>query len=46
VGKLYDVLATWREKGIGASGRALDCGRLLPEEQPEEVLGELRAFFR
>jgi haloacetate dehalogenase len=46
VGRLYDVLATWREKSIDVSGRALDCGHLLPEERPEEVLAELRAFFR
>ena len=46
VGRLYDVLATWREKSINVSGRALDCGHLLPEERPEEVLAELRAFFR
>jgi haloacetate dehalogenase len=46
VGKLYDVLATWREKAIGVSGRSLDCGHLLPEERPEEVLAEFRAFFQ
>jgi pimeloyl-ACP methyl ester carboxylesterase len=29
----------------GVSGRALDCGHLLPEEKPEEVLAELKTFF-
>jgi pimeloyl-ACP methyl ester carboxylesterase len=24
----------------------LDCGHLLPEEQPAEVLAELQQFFR
>jgi haloacetate dehalogenase len=46
VGHLWDVLATWRAKATTVSGRALDCGHLLPEEQPAEVLAELQQFFR
>lgn len=46
VGHLWDVLATWRAKATSVSGRALDCGHLLPEEQPRAVLAELQAFFR
>jgi haloacetate dehalogenase len=46
VGHLWDVLATWRAKATSVSGRALDCGHLLPEEQPAEVLAELQQFFR
>jgi haloacetate dehalogenase len=46
VGQMWDVLATWRAKATSVSGRALDCGHLLPEEQPAEVLAELRQFFR
>ena len=46
VGRLWDVLATWRAKANGdVSGRALDCGHYLAEEQPEPVLAQLRAFF-
>jgi haloacetate dehalogenase len=45
VGKLYDVLATWREKATDVRGRALDCGHALQEETPEEVLRELLAFL-
>ncbi len=45
VGKLYDVLATWREKATDVQGRALDCGHALQEEAPEEVLRELLAFL-
>jgi haloacetate dehalogenase len=45
VGKTWDVLATWRAKATQVSGRALDCGHFLPEEQPDEVLSELRQFF-
>ncbi len=46
VGKTWDVLATWRAKANHVSGKALDCGHLLPEERPDEVLAELRGFFR
>lgn len=45
VGALYDVLETWREKARDVRGRALDCGHTLQEECPDEVLGELFAFF-
>lgn len=45
VGKLWDVLATWRPKVAGTpAGKALDCGHLLPEEQPEAVIEALRSF--
>jgi haloacetate dehalogenase len=45
VGRLYDVLATWRDKATDVRGRALDCGHLLPEERPEERSAELMACF-
>ncbi len=46
VGKLWDVLATWRAKSdVSVEGRALPCGHLLPEEQPELVAQELVRFF-
>ena len=46
VGKLWDVLATWKPKvGGPLTGKALPCGHLLPEEQPVLVLSELRNFF-
>jgi haloacetate dehalogenase len=41
----YDVLAVWRERAAKVSGRALPCGHFLPEEAPEETLGELLAFL-
>jgi haloacetate dehalogenase len=41
----YDVLGVWRDWADDVSGRALDCGHYLPEERPEEVTAELRAFF-
>jgi haloacetate dehalogenase len=47
VGHLWDVLATWEKCASGSvAGKALPCGHLLPEEQPEMVLSEFRSFFR
>jgi haloacetate dehalogenase len=45
VGQTYDVLATWREKAIDVSGKALDCGHTLQEEAPEAVLAEILPFL-
>ena len=41
----YEVLEVWRGWADDVRGRALDCGHYLPEEAPEELLAELRAFF-
>jgi haloacetate dehalogenase len=46
VGKLWNVLATWRPKTQAAlEGEALPCGHLIPEEQPEMVISRFRRFF-
>ena len=45
VGKLYDVLATWREKAVNVQGRAFECGHTLQEEMPEETIDVLLDFF-
>lgn len=46
VGRMWDVLATWREKCSGSvTGKGLDCGHFLQEERPDELLAELRHFF-
>lgn len=44
--RLYDVLATWRERASNVSGKALPGGHFLPEELPDETFSELRAFLR
>jgi haloacetate dehalogenase len=47
IGKLWDVLEVWRQNADGAvSGKALDAGHYVAEEQPEEVLRELLHFFK
>ena len=45
LGRLWDVVATWREWADDVSGRALDCGHYLAEERPDETAAELGAFF-
>ena len=45
VGRLYDVLETWREVADDVRGRGLPCGHLLQEERPGDVLAELGAFL-
>ena len=45
VGRLYDVLALWRERAADVGGRALDCGHYLAEEAPEETLAALQDFL-
>jgi haloacetate dehalogenase len=43
--KLFDVVATWREKATDVRGRPLPCGHFIPEEAPEELLSELLPFL-
>jgi haloacetate dehalogenase len=46
VGKLWDVMATWRPKTQAVlEGYALPCGHLIPEEQPEIVISHFGRFF-
>jgi haloacetate dehalogenase len=46
VGKLWDVLATWRAKSQDAvEGMALPCGNFLQEEQPDLVISSFRRFL-
>lgn len=45
VGKLYDVVQTWRDKATVVTGSALDCGHSPQEECPQEFLREIRLFL-
>ncbi len=45
VGRLYDVLGLWRERAREVTGRALDCGHYLAEEDPDDTLAALAAFL-
>jgi haloacetate dehalogenase len=42
---LYHVLETWRERASDVRGQGLDCGHWMPEELPDEVYTQLRAFL-
>jgi haloacetate dehalogenase len=43
--RLYDVLATWKERASDVRGRALPGGHFLPEQLPDQLHAELRAFL-
>jgi haloacetate dehalogenase len=46
MGKMYDVLATWKERASNASGKGLPGGHSLQETTPDQTLAELRVFLR
>ncbi len=46
VGRLYDVVGTWREKATDVEGVALLAGHFLPEEVPDETAEALIRFFK
>jgi haloacetate dehalogenase len=43
---LFDCLADWREVAADVRGKALQCGHFIPEEKPEQLIAELRRFWR
>jgi haloacetate dehalogenase len=45
VGRLYDVMAIWRQHAVNVSGKALAAGHFLPEEVPDDTLAELLPFL-
>jgi haloacetate dehalogenase len=45
MGRLYDVLAIWRERGPKVGGKGLPAGHNLQEELPEPVLSEIKALL-
>ncbi|OYO24964.1 alpha/beta hydrolase [Enemella dayhoffiae] len=46
VERLFDPLTLWGRVAGQVSGRTLDCGHYLPEEQPDEVYAEVVGFTR
>ena len=46
MGRLYDVLAIWRERAASVTGRSIPAGHNLQEDAPEMIATELRAFLR
>lgn len=43
--RMYDVLQTWRDRAMNANGKALAAGHFLPEQVPEQLIGELKPFL-
>ena len=45
MGRLYDVLAIWMERGSNVTGKAMPGGHSFHETHPEETLAELLPFL-
>jgi haloacetate dehalogenase len=46
MGRIYDVLAIWKERGVTVTGKGLPGGHNLQEDVPADVLAELRPFLK
>jgi len=46
MGKIYDVLKIWKERGVKVSGKSLPGGHTLQEDVPEQFLAETLAFLK
>jgi haloacetate dehalogenase len=46
MGRIYDVLSIWKERGTQVTGKGLPAGHNLQEEAPDLVLNELQIFLR
>jgi haloacetate dehalogenase len=44
--RMYNVLETWRGRATKISGKALPGGHFLPEQMPQELMGEIKPFLR
>jgi haloacetate dehalogenase len=45
MGRLYDVLAIWRERGTKVSGKAMPAGHNIQEDDAAGTLAEIRALL-
>jgi haloacetate dehalogenase len=46
MGRLYDVMPIWKERGVSVTGKGLPGGHNLQEDLPDQVLAELREFLK
>jgi haloacetate dehalogenase len=46
MGRLYDVLAIWKDEGVNVSGKGLPGNHSLQESAPKETLAEIQQFLR
>ena len=46
VNKCFDPLEDWKQVANEVSGKSVSCGHYIPEELPDELIEEARAFFK
>jgi haloacetate dehalogenase len=46
MGRLYDVLAIWKERGSNVTGKGLPGGHNLQEDVPDQVFAEVTALLK
>lgn len=46
MGRIFDVLAIWKERGTNVTGKQLPGGHTLQEDVPDQVLAELTQFLK
>lgn len=46
MGRMYDMLAVWKERAANVTGKGLPGGHSLQESVPDQTLAELLAFLR
>jgi haloacetate dehalogenase len=46
MGRIYDVLAIWKERGVSVTGKGVAAGHNVQEDAPAEVLAELRPLLK
>jgi haloacetate dehalogenase len=46
MGRIYDVLAIWKEEGVNVNGKGLPGNHSLQESAPKETLEEIQKFLR
>ena len=46
VNRCFSPIADWQRVAVDVRGRTLRCGHYIPEEMPEDLLVEMREFFR
>ncbi len=45
MGRIYDVLAIWKDRATTVTGKAMAAGHNIQEDAPEATLAELSAFL-
>ncbi|HEV3058772.1 MAG TPA: alpha/beta hydrolase [Vicinamibacterales bacterium] len=45
MGRIFDVLAIWKERGVTVTGRSMPSGHNIQEDAPDQVLAELQGFL-